>query len=223
MDIIKTQGITLRSIPYKERQRIVNIFTRENGVISLIVKGLSQKNTSLLAFSSSFCLSEIIYIKKRSDLYILKDFSIIDDNLSLREDFSFINSAYLIVKAILDSQLHHKKAVSLYELLKSYLKKIPIFKSHDSLITSFLLKILIYEGLINIKSTCNLCYEEAVVIQKGESLCSSHANSFSHKFSKNEFINMQNLSTIRSFSDLEIIDTTLELKEKIILLFKDLV
>ncbi|MCK4934174.1 MAG: DNA repair protein RecO, partial [Simkaniaceae bacterium] len=77
MIIEKTQGITLQSIPYKEKQRIISVFTKDEGIISLIIKGLSEKKISFLSLTTPFCLADIIYKKGRSDIYFLKDVSII--------------------------------------------------------------------------------------------------------------------------------------------------
>ena len=223
MSIEKTQGITLQSIAYKERQRIISVYTKDKGIISLIIKGLSQKKTSFLALSTPFCLANFIYKKGRSEIYSLHDASIVDENLFLRKDLSYINSAYFMAKAILDSQLPHKQSSSLYMLLTTYLKKIPHIPSQDALIISFLLKLLTHEGLINLKETCSLCEEPAAYIHRGETLCTHHAAMHAHSFSKEEFKTMQKLAFVKSFCELEKIDCVPCLKEKTMNLFKDLV
>ena len=219
----KTQGITLQSIPYKDRQRIISVFTKDQGIISLIIKGLSEKKPAYLSLTTPFCLAEIIYRKGRSDIYFLQDASIIDENLLLRKDLSYIKSAYLMAKAILDSQLPHKQATSLYQLLNTYLKKIPSMTSQDSLVISFLLKLLKHEGLIHLNKKCNLCDKIAAIIHRGESLCMHHAAIKSHIFSYDEFIVLEKLAQVQSFSEIDRINNIPNLQEKILNLFKDLI
>lgn len=223
MIIEKTQGITLQSIPYKERQRIISIFTKDHGIISLIIKGLTEKKTSFLPLTTPFCLADIIYKRGRSDIFLLQDASIIDENLELRKDLSFINSAYLMAKAILDSQMPHKRASLLFNLLIIYLKKIPSFDSQESLIISFLLKLLKHDGLIHFNRKCNLCENIASVIHKGECLCSEHASLQTHFFSNEEFKLLEKLSLVKSFSEIEKVICAPKLKEKTLNLFKDLI
>lgn len=223
MLIEKTQGITLQSIAYKERQRIISVFTKEQGIISLIIKGISEKKTSFISLTTPFCLADIIYRKGRSDIYLLQDATIIDENLLLRKDLSYINSAYILAKAILDSQMPHKKACSLYALLETYLKKIPFTNSQDGLITSFLLKLLKHEGLIKLSRRCNHCENMATIIFKGECLCPSHASMHAHDFTRDEFISLEELSNVKSFSEIDNIACNASLKEKTLNLFKDLI
>lgn len=216
------EGITLQSIPYKERTRIIKIYTKKRGLLSLIVKGISTKKPSLLSLNSPFCFADFIYKSGRSDIYLLKDVTIKDKNLSLRGDLESINSAYLMVKAILDSQLPNKSAPTLYALLKKYIKNVSKFKCKDSLLISFLLKLLLHEGLLHLNSKCNICKEESTAINLGESVCKDHINPLSHIFTKEEFQNILTLSSAKAFSKLKDIETETPLKEKVLSLFKDL-
>jgi DNA repair protein RecO (recombination protein O) len=219
----KTQGITLQAIPYQERQRIITVFTQDKGLISLIIKGLSQKKPSLLSLSTPFCLADFVYLKGRSDIYFLKDATVLCEHLFLRKDLDFITSAYAMAKALLDSQLLHKPAPELFMLFLKYLEKIPSFPSQEVLVGSFLLKLLIHEGLINLKKTCNVCEKKASLLYNGESLCSSHQIEHVHNFSPKEFDVILNLAFIKNFSELELVESIPGLREKILKVFKELV
>lgn len=219
----KTQCITLQATPFKERQSIISVYTKEQGIVSLIIKGISEKNTTFLSLTTPFCFADIIYRKSRSDIYQLHDATILCENLFLRKELSFINTAYILAKAILDSQMPHKKACSLYALLESYLKKIPFISSQEGLISSFLLKLLKHEGLIHLSQKCNLCNEPSAFIFKGECLCSQHVSTHAHNFSKEEFKTLEELSNVKSFSEIDNITCSLDLKEKTLKLFTDLI
>ncbi len=43
MEKQKTEGVVLRSTPFKENDRILSIFTPDHEVMSLYVRGLSKK------------------------------------------------------------------------------------------------------------------------------------------------------------------------------------
>jgi DNA repair protein RecO (recombination protein O) len=219
----KTEGITLQSIPYKERERIVTIFTKENGIISVIVKNLSSKKPKFFSLNSPFCLADFIYKTGRSNIHFLKEVTVLNEHLFLRKDLEFINNAYLMSKAILDSQMPNKKAPALYFLLKGYLKKIPKIKSQKSLLVSFLLKVLLHEGVLNINEKCNLCENKASSIHQGECICPHHSSNYSHNFSLEEFESLKSLAHIKSFLKIEEIKIEETLKEKTLILFKDLI
>ena len=128
-----------------------------------------------------------------------------------------------MAKAILDSQLQGKNAPHLYTLLKRYLQKIPKIKSQKSLLISFLLKVLLHEGILNIKEKCSLCENKASSIHQGECICPHHSSAYAHNFSVEEFQSLKNLAYIKSFLKIDEIKVEETLKEKTLLLFKDLI
>ena len=71
---MKEEGITLQSIPYKEKTRIVTVFTKNSGIVSIIIKNLSIKKPNFFAINNPFCISNLVCQKGRSDIYLLKDF-----------------------------------------------------------------------------------------------------------------------------------------------------
>jgi len=221
MNVEKTEAITLHSIPFKEKKYIVSLFSKKNGIISILIKGLSQKNTKLLSLTNPFCLAEISYIKNRSDIYLLKDVNILDQHYFLRENLEFINTAFFLKKTVLEIQQFFKKSFLLYLIFKRYIKKIPLI-DQNTLISSFLLKILSYEKLLDLKKECNRCNEKSSFIYLGESLCENHKEAFSHSFSIAEFEKMDLLIKTKKFSEIKKIKLEKSLKEKIELLFKDL-
>ena len=146
----QTEGITLRSIEYKERQRILTLFTKECGLVSLIIKGLSPKKPLLLTLSTPFCIADFHYLKGRSDLHHFQDATLTDPLTSLRTSFSHLTAAGEMASAILSSQLPEKKSPSLYLLLKAYFLHLHAFPEPPLLSVSFQLKLLLHEGLLSL-------------------------------------------------------------------------
>ena len=70
MTTTQTQGIVLTSYPFKEKDRIIKVFTKDKGLISLIIKGLSSKRSNLLALSSNFCMQEFVYRIGKSEIFL---------------------------------------------------------------------------------------------------------------------------------------------------------
>ena len=57
MVIINTQGIVLKSVPYKENDLILTIFSRKLGKVSVIARGAKKSKSSLLSSSQIFAYS----------------------------------------------------------------------------------------------------------------------------------------------------------------------
>jgi DNA repair protein RecO (recombination protein O) len=143
----ETEAIVLKSLDYKDHERILTLFSKEEGRISLIVKGVSSSNHQKLAVTSPFCQAQFFFVRGKSELLRYRDSTILSDNHHLRSHFSHLEAAGLMAKALLDSQLPHKPAPALYALFISYLKNLPNFSNPLPLTTSFFLKMLHHEGL----------------------------------------------------------------------------
>ena len=217
----KDEGITLRSIPYKERSRIITVFFKHFGLTSLLIHGLSKKNSFLLSLSSPFCVGEFVFKKNKGDFFTFKEGKVIDNLFSLRKNFSSISFSTKLSKAILRSQLPQKNW-ELYSLFKTYLQKMGLFSNKEALYYSFILKMMKKEGFLHLFPTCNICKNIATVISSGESLCQLHATNFSFPFSRKEFLFLLSLLHAKTFSQLENIQLEEKTKEKISHLFDEL-
>ena len=144
----KAEGIVLRSLEYKDQQRIITLFTKEEGIISLIVKRISSRRSNLLALTTPFTRGEYLYRKGRSELMPFEDATLLDEHLELRNRFESLQAGGELIQAISASQMPGKAAPILYSLFNAYLKQIPHFPEPDTAICSFLLKLLKHEGLI---------------------------------------------------------------------------
>ena len=144
-------GLVLRSFDYKEKSRIFTLFSRKEGIISLI----SRK--ALANLTTPLCYGEFLYYKGRGDLYSLKEGRILDMHLPLRASYDLLQVATKMLQSILDSQLPGKPTPELFDLLLAYLKQLP--RNPDALYASFLLKLLKHEGLLFLSPDAKLLYE----------------------------------------------------------------
>lgn len=223
MQLYKTEGIALKAVNYKDSEKILTVFTQETGITTILIKKLSLKRPHLLNGTNLFCLSEFIYLKGKSDIYYLKDLSLINEHLFLRKDLNYIEQAALMAKALLESQLPSRKAPGLYLLFKKYILKIPEFEANFALGCSFILKLLLHEGLLHFGDECSQCPEPAFYISKGEFLCKQHAPSFALNFSPLEMDFLKTMALCRSFEELKQIQLSSSLKEKTWILFKEII
>lgn len=218
MNETKSEGLLLQTIPYLGTGRILKIFTRESGLISLFTK---KKNLGSLG--SPFCIGEWIYKKGSTDLHPLKDASLIHPLLELRTSFHLLSTAGSIAQDILKSQLPITSPHHLYELLISYFKKLPQFKHPEILLISFRLKLLIHEGLLSLNAQCTRCPENAQHLLHGESFCIHHALGRGIEFSQTAWQQLHLLAFASKFSSLEHLSIESSLIEKSSLLLDSII
>ena len=113
----KTEAIVLRCLDYKDKQRIITAFSKDNGLMSLIVKGISYQR---LAATTPFYQMELLYFKGRSDLYHFVDASILESHLFLRTQFDHLQTAGALALALLHSQMPGTPSKDLYTLFILY-------------------------------------------------------------------------------------------------------
>ena len=81
----KMSGIVLGGISFGESDKILKIFTLEQGVISTRIKGVKKAGAKLKFASEPFCFAEFIFSKK-GDMRTVIGASLIDSFYPIRED-----------------------------------------------------------------------------------------------------------------------------------------
>ena len=193
----KQEGLVLRRIDYKDSQKILTLFTSERGIISLIVKGITRKNTHLLTLSSPLTHAEYLFRVHRSTLYTFQDGTLINSHLPLRQSLLHIESAIRIAQALLTSQLPGKPAPALYRLTLAYLKLTTQFTDPAPLTASFLLKLLKHEGILSLAPTCALCSTSPTYLHQGEAFCQKHTPHSATHYTPEEWATLTTLSETR--------------------------
>ena len=151
MQLEKTEGIVLKSVVYQEDARILSLFTKDLGMISLMVKVVSPRSLQKMAAASPFCQAEFVYLKGQSEMLHYRDSTLLEEHLFLRNSLSSLQTAGSLAVALLKSQMPGKSAPALYHLFNAYLKQIPAFTHPPVLISSFYLKVLSHEGVLHLQ------------------------------------------------------------------------
>ncbi len=211
----KHEGLVLRSIDYKDRQKIITLFSPTCGIVSLIVKGISRKKSHLLTLTSPFTQGEYLFSIRRSNLYSFQDGTPINTHHSLRKTLPSIEAATLFAQSILSSQLPGKPAPDLYQLTLTYLKYLPSFSEPTPLTGSFLLKLLTHDGHLALSPTCAHCKNFPTHLDQGEPYCKAHAPRHAISFTPEEWSTLLILAKTRSIPQLQETTVSPELHHKI--------
>lgn len=217
----RTEGIVLHSLPFRDFDRIITLFTKEIGIVKAIIpKSLSTKTSH--SAHDPLTQGEFVLKPGKSNLYRCEDLSILNQNLQLRKNLTLLQTGCEMAKTISFSQLEGKPAPKLYNLLISYLSLLPQSPSPHNLLSSFTLKLLRHDGLLHLAESCSQCHSPTSHLHLGESFCHSHKPLSSLPFSSEEISILQLLNLSRSTQALLSLHLPPPLKSKVKELFSQL-
>jgi DNA repair protein RecO len=206
----KLEGILLHSISYLDSHCILKVFTAQAGLLTLMAKNIRCVNP---AVATPFCRSEWIFYKSKGEIYSLREGSLLDPMLHLKTDYRILTAAGSIANDLLQSQMPHRPARALYDLVLATFAHLP--QNPNAIAQSFRLKLLQYEGLIHIRSICNCCSEPATRFWRGECFCEKHGSEEFYSFTALEWRQLHTLAFARRFSELKSIELPSSFSEKI--------
>ncbi len=204
MEYRQTEGIVLICTPFQERHVIATLFTADLGLARFFVGG---GHSQLSALSRVECLYRD---RGGSTLLQLKEWTLLDPYLILREELGTLERASFLGQKLLQSQLPLKPAPALYNLLLLYLAYAPLAINSATFTTSFLIKLLKHDGLLALPERCMECEAplQAAALIRGEAFCQAHAPSWSPLFSQDEMRDLRTLAGARSMR--EVLDVRME-------------
>lgn len=136
------EGIVMKTVPYRDRDRVVTLFTEE-GLISVMMyrpkAGLAEMLT----------VGEYEVEKGKGELWKLKDGYVIRGQRQLCKTIPEMDVAGKMIQAILRTQMPEKATPGLYPFFRAYLSQVCGFKNLPNLLYSFYLKLLKHEGLLS--------------------------------------------------------------------------
>ena len=86
MEDIVVSGIVLSSMPYREKDRLIHIFSVELGKITAILKGVSAPKAKLKFAGQPFCFAKF-ELASSKDMYVVKGAELIDSFFDLTLDY----------------------------------------------------------------------------------------------------------------------------------------
>lgn len=172
MDIISAEGFVLSSIEYKEKSKIVYLFTR-NGKISFRALGSNNMKKGLLPLITSMNKLNVIIsnsnFPKAIDYTLINSFEYIKNDLKKSLWFSFI----LEILSKIDENLYNERIYNLVD------KLFDLGKEYDGLFltTIFMIKMTYSFGIAPILKKCVLCGNlntNGFSIKDGGAICVNH-------------------------------------------------
>ena len=176
MEIISVEGIVVSTTDYKESSRIINILTKDHGIIGCISKGCKKMKSKLRIISERFAYGTFHMYYKENGLSTLIDGDIKDYFENIKSDI--VKISYLTYICELSMNVYKEsESEEIYPLMINAINKIE--EGHNPKIITNILELQYLEFLgINLNlDNCVKCGNSKVVtisLSKGGYICAKH-------------------------------------------------
>lgn len=175
MKLVSVEGIVISTIPYKENSKIINILTKDMGIIGCISKGCKGLKSKLRLASEKYAYANFNISYKENGLSTLIEADIIDFLINIKSDI--IKISYLSYICELSSKVYKEcNNNEIYGLMIDAINKIEE-NYEPMIITNILeLKYLNYIGINLDLDKCVSCGSNKIItisLQKGGYICNN--------------------------------------------------
>lgn len=216
MEEVITKGIVLNSVDYKEKDRLVEIFSLERGKLQCLLKGCKTQNAKLKFAFQPFCFAEFLLVDK-SGYKVVKNATLIDSFFEISQNTANYYLSTTMLEIIRNVVGYNEPNVQLFLHLLTSLKNICYDeKDAQMVVIKFCLTVLENQGYKLSFKNCSSCKipltsQKFLNIDSGEFVCKACASLNHLKISDS------------AFSALRIIDSTendrlntIKVKEKVL-------
>ena len=158
--MIKTEGIILGEIRYKDTSKILNIYTKDLGKISVMAQGAYKPKSQLIAISQPFSYCEF-QLQKGKSFYYISQADLIDSFYSIRENMERIGYGFYILELLEKSTEKDEANEKLFLLLEKGLKILSSLESdYLKFIIAYEIKFVSFLGYRPFVNSCVVCNRE---------------------------------------------------------------
>ena len=163
MNLEEVTGIIASETNYGETSKILNVITKEKGLISMMAKGCKNLKSPLRSVSSKLTYGTFIIYYKENKISTLKEVSILDNFKNLKKDITSISYAAYMLE-LSEGVIKQNNNPHIFDLLIQSLKKIN--EGFDPLVIMNILelKYLEYLGVMPIIDSCAICGKKTGIV-----------------------------------------------------------
>ena len=158
MAIIKVEGIVISEVAYGESSKILNLITRDYGIIGVISKGCKTLKSKLRSVSTKLTYGYFNINYKEGKLSNLISVDVIDNLKYIKTDVTLKSISYsTFILELSEQVLKHNSACDIFGLMISAILKIN--EGFDPLVITNIieLKYLNFLGVMPIIDGCAVC------------------------------------------------------------------
>ena len=176
MKIISVEGIVINTTDYKENSKIINILTKDKGIIGCISKGCKNLKSKLRLLSERLSYANYQISYRENGLSTLIDGDIIDYFVNIKSDI--LKVSYVTYITELASSVYKESLDDeVYNLMINSIKKIEEGLDPKIITNVLELQYLEYLGINLNLDSCVKCGSTKVVtlsLSKGGYVCAKH-------------------------------------------------
>lgn len=171
----KVEGIIIREKDYSDTSKIIDLYTKEYGIISIIAKGSKSLKSPLRSVTLKFTYGIFNIYYKEGKLSTLKEVDILNNFKNIKTNINLI--AYSTYLLDLSEQVYKQNnSCDIYNILINTLIKINDLLDPLVLINIVELKYLNYLGVMFDTNKCSICGSTNIITlsnDKGGYICSN--------------------------------------------------
>ncbi|MCK4544000.1 DNA repair protein RecO [candidate division WOR-3 bacterium] len=194
MSLIKTEGYVLKNIEFRETSRIITLFSRDYGVVSIMIKGIGKNNTfSPEIFDTYSKSSFVLYTPHSGEMYKHKESSLIIPGISLSKNIVTFFRVSFIFEIVLKVLPKHVPSNDIYRIVDNVLFKLFNHANNDKNILYIYYFILNLLNILGYDINTKQCIKCKTPLKSNAFFSSKDGGFFcSNCFNDNDFINTEN-------------------------------
>lgn len=173
--IKKIEGIIVSEVDYKESSKIINLYTKEYGIIGVLARGAKRLKSSLSGVTSKLTYGYFYLNYKENGLSILTEVDVIESFKNIKKDLLKISYASFLTELV--TQVYkHENSNNIYGIYLNGLKKIEDNMDPMVIVNIIELKLLDNLGIKPVIDSCVSCGSTDIVTissYKGGLLCNN--------------------------------------------------
>lgn len=125
MALIKTEAIVLRAANYRDRSKILTLYTKSHGKLSVIAKGVRDAGTRWGGVLQSMAyLNALLYFKENRTLHLLSNAEYVRSFKSIFENSDKMNVGFRIIELINKTTADCHEIKGIFELITGSLNNL---------------------------------------------------------------------------------------------------
>jgi len=116
MFFLSVRGLIIRSVLYKESDRMISILTQDNGVVSACASGAAKASSPFSYSTQPMMLCDFVLSKTR-DYYYLRDAEITETFQAVQEDIERLTASAHLLEITADVCIDNESCRAIYPLL----------------------------------------------------------------------------------------------------------